>query len=194
VLFSLIRIIAGFFSAVICAIFLAVLAASSDWIQAILHPVMLLIKSTPVASFIIIVLLWSGSQNLASIISFLMVLPVIYTNTLQGILNTDKKLLQMAQVFKIPLSKKVRLIYLHDVMPYFLSGLTVSLGLAWKSGIAAEVIGLPNGSIGERLYQAKIFLSSAELISWTITIILLSFLFERTVLYFVQQFQERIEA
>ena len=194
IFYSFIRILVGFGSAVLLGICLAVLASTSEWIQTLLHLPMTIIKSTPVASFIIIVLLWFGSKWLSSIISFLMVLPVIYSNTLQGILQTDQKLLEMAQVFRIPLKRKVKAIYLYDVMPYFVSSLTISLGLAWKSGVAAEVIGLPSGSIGEKLYQAKIFLSSADLIAWTITIILISFLFERVVLKLVQNLQQKLES
>ena len=58
-----------------------------------------------------------------------------------------------------------------QVLPYFVAACRAGMGLAWKAGIAAEVIGLPTGSIGERLYQAKLFLSSADLFAWTAVIV-----------------------
>lgn len=191
---SLIRIFLGFLSAVLIGTILAVFAAWNSWVKTVLHPLMVLIKSTPVASFIILVLLWFGSSWLASIISFLMVLPVIFTNVLNGIESTDRKLLEMAQVFKLSFRKRVISIYLHSVMPFFLSALSIAAGMAWKSGIAAEVIGLPNMSIGEKLYQAKLFLNSADLIAWTIAIISFSYLFEKLILLLVKTLQRRLEA
>ncbi len=191
--FSFIRIVGGFLSAVTVGILLAAASGFSRLVRILLVPFINVIKTIPVASFIILVLIWSGSRNLSTIISFLMVLPIIYTNVLEGILQTDPKLLEMAKVFRISFIKRMRAIYVPGIMPYFASGSKVGLGLCWKSGIAAEVIGLPVGSIGERLYQAKIFLSTAELFSWTIVIVMISWLFERAFLGLIGLFEKRLE-
>ena len=145
---------------------------------------MLTIKSIPVASFIILALMWLRSAgNLAVFISFLMVLPVVYTNTRAGIRETDARLLEMAAVFRVPPAKRVRYLYVPAALPYFRSACTVGLGLCWKSGVAAEVIGITSGSIGEALYNAKIVFSTAELLAWTVVIVLLSLAFERLFLW-----------
>ena len=98
---------------------------------------------------------------------------------LEGIGHTDRQLLEMARVFRVPVSRQLRGIYLPAVLPYFRSAVSLGLGLCWKSGAAAEVIGLPNGSIGDALYRAKITLSTGELFAWTFVIILLSAGFEK---------------
>ncbi len=134
------------------------------------------IKAIPVASFIILVLIWVPSRNLSIVISFLMVLPVVYTNVLNGIASTDRKLLEMAQVFRVPLSRRIRYIYLSQLLPFLRTGFSLSLGLCWKAGIAAEVIGIPKGSIGEKLYEAKVYLQTADLFAWTLVIVLISVL------------------
>lgn len=176
---SAVRILGGFFAAMALSVGLA-WAASRIWLlETLLRPITAVIKATPVASFIILVLLWFSSRNLSVIISMLMVFPVIYTNTLEGIRRTDKKLLEMAKVFHMPLSRRLLYIYLPAVIPYFVSACSVSLGLCWKSGIAAEVIGTPAGSIGELLYSAKIFLQTAELLAWTVVIVVISVAFEK---------------
>jgi NitT/TauT family transport system permease protein len=182
ILYSLIRISIGFFLATIFGTILAILSARFKRVSELLAPMMLAIKSVPVVSFIILALIWFSSKNLAVLISFLMVLPIIYTNTLAGINNLDKDLYEMAKVFKIPPLRRIRYIEAPQIMPFFYSGCEIALGLCWKSGIAAEVIGIPKGSIGERLQQAKVYLDTPDLFAWTVVIVLLSFLFERLIL------------
>ena len=193
VLYSFSRIVTGFLLAAFAGIVLATLSAASSMLRALLAPFFSVVKSIPVASFIILVLIWTGSGSLSIIISFLMVLPIFYTNLLEGILRTDKGLLEMAKVFRVPFRKRVGAIYVPEVMPYFSSASKVGLGLCWKSGIAAEVIGLPTGSIGEQLYQAKIFLSTGELFGWTIVIVLISHLFERFFLSLLGRAEEGLK-
>ena len=185
--YSFVKIAGGFFLALLAGVLCAVLASVSGVIKALLNPILRLIKAVPVASFIILALFWlSSSKNLSILISFLMVLPVIYTNVLQGIQATERELLEMAMVFRIPMGKRIRYIYIPAVMPYFVSACSVGLGFCFKSGIAAEIIGLPDGSIGERLYDAKLYLLTEELFAWTVVIVLVSVLFEKAVMLLVK--------
>lgn len=183
---SFLKIAAGFLLAVVIGILLAMLSAAFSPVRELLQPLMRLVKAVPVASFIILALLFVSSRHLSVLISFLMVLPVIYTNILQGITSTKKELLQMAEVFSLPFHRKLRFIYVPSVLPYFVSAMSVGLGFCFKSGIAAEVIGLPKNSIGENLYQAKLYLLTDELFAWTAIIVLLSVLFEKLVMVFVR--------
>ena len=121
-----------------------------------------------------------------------MVLPIVYAATLQGIRQTDRQLLEMAKVFRLSLARQIRAIYLPGAFPYFSSACSAALGLAWKSGIAAEVIGLPEGSLGEALYQAKIFLVTDEMFAWTLTVILASMAFEKLVMLVLRRLAARI--
>lgn len=190
--FSLSRISLGFLLGAILGSFFALLSHKSQMIQELLQPLISVIKSTPVASFIILILIWMPSRNLSVVISFLMVLPIIYTAVLAGIAHTDRKLIEMAQVFRLSKGKKFRFIYLPEVYPYFYSAASVALGLAWKSGIAAEVIGNPRGSIGAGLYESKIYLVTDELFAWTIVTIVLSVLLEKIVLKMLNRTMDRL--
>mgnify|MGYP000930609388 CR=1 FL=1 len=190
--FSLLRIATGFFLAAGLGILLAMLSARFHQVKDILAPVVLAVKTIPVASFIILVLILFSSRSLAALISFLMVLPIIYTNVLAGIEAADRQL-EMAEVFLIPVGRRIRYIYLPQVIPFFRSGCMVALGLCWKSGIAAEVIGTPSGSIGEHLQQAKIYLDMPDLFAWTLVIVLVSLAFEKTVLALLSWTAKRLE-
>ena len=193
VLFSFSRITLGFLLACLCGILLAGLASRFFWAQVLIQPLMGVIKATPVASFIILVLIWLPSRHLSIFISLLMVTPIIYSNTLAGIGNMDQKLLAMADVFEVPFRRRLRYFHIPQVLPFFRSACAVSLGLCWKAGVAAEVIGLPQGSIGERLSQAKIYLETPELLAWTLVIILISMGFEKLFLCLLDTVSHRLE-
>ncbi len=192
-LYSFLRIVSGFLLAALSGVVMAVLASRFVRLRELFYPLIAVIKSIPVASFVILALVWISSRSLSVFCSFLMVLPIIYTNVLQGILGTDAKLLEMADVFRVRPLRRARYIYLSQVMPFFRSACSVSLGIAWKSGIAAEVIGMPKGSIGERLYQSKIYLETADLFAWTAVIITASLLFERLFLLGLDSLVRRLE-
>ncbi|MCF0142002.1 MAG: ABC transporter permease subunit [Parasporobacterium sp.] len=193
VLFSLSRIVLGFITGVVLASLLAVLASRVKVIETLLWPWMSVIKSVPVASFIILVLIWLGSSNLSVFIAFLMVLPIVYSNVLQGLKSTDIKLLEMASVFHMGFLKRLKYIHLPALKPHIISAISVAAGLAWKAGIAAEVIGIPDGSIGEKLYEAKVYLSSPDLFAWTVVIIVLSVICEKLLLLIIKLCYRRLE-
>ena len=176
--FSSGRILLGFGLGVAVSIVLAVAAQAWHTADVLLAPVQL-VKATPVASFIILALVWVRGASLSVLISFLMVLPVLYGAVRTGIQSADPQLLEMTKVFRLPLGRRLRAVWLPAVLPAFRQGCSVALGICWKSGVAAEVIGLPNGSIGDALYRAKITLSTGELFAWTFVIILLSAGFEK---------------
>ena len=148
-------------------------------------------KTVPIASFVILALIWTGSRNLSVFISFLVVYPMIHVNTKAGLLSTDPELLEMASVFHIPLIRRVWYLYRGALYPYLKSACRTALGMGFKSGIAAEVIGVPDGSIGEGLYLAKIYLSTAELFAWTFMIIVVSTLFEKLFLWILKKFARK---
>ena len=128
--FSLARIAGGFFLAAAAAAVLAALAAALDTVEVLLRPLILVVKTTPVASFIILALVWLPSRNLSVFISFLMVLPVVYTATLAGIRHTDPQLLEMARVFRLPPARRVRALYRPQPRADFVSACSTALGLA----------------------------------------------------------------
>lgn len=182
-LYSFLRIVLGFLAAAASGALLAVLAASRRRIRELLAPLMRTIRTVPVVSFIILALILFTSENLSVLISFLMGLPVMYEGVLTGMTHTDGKLREMADVFRIPPSRRMRYIDIPQVIPYFRSAAATACGLCWKAGTAAEVIGIPTGSIGEKLQQAKIYLETPDLFAWTLMIVALSLLTEKLFLF-----------
>ena len=174
IVFSALRILAGFLLAVVGGLVLGALGARWRWVRIFIESAMQLIRAMPVASFVILALLWVRSVNLSVVVSFTHVLPVVYAGVLAGIADTDTKLLEMAQVYRLPLSARLRYIWLPGIFPSFCESCIAAMGMCWKSGVSAEVIGLPDHSVGDALYRAKITLSTPDVFAWTLVIVLLS--------------------
>jgi len=187
------RILAGFALGGALAVVLAALARAFFPVRVLLGPLMSTVKATPVASFVILALIWIRSTNLSVFISFLMVLPITYANVLEGLDGADQKLLEMAKVFRVRIPGRVRAIYAPAAFPMLLTAVRVSLGMCWKAGIAAEVIAQPRNSIGAALQQAKLFFATPEMFAWTLATILLSALFERAAVKLITALRRRME-
>ena len=172
---------------------LAMLAARLPLMEALLRPLMVTVKSVPVASFIILALIWLSARRLSAFIAFLMVLPIAYGNLLSGLKSTPTQLLEMARLYHVSWGRRLLYIQLPHIKPHLLSALTLALGMSWKAGVAAEVIGIPTGSIGEQLYQSKVYFDLTSLYAWTVAIVLVSVLFEKAVLLAVRLLYGRLE-
>ena len=176
---SFLKIVSGFLLGLILGTALALTAARFSIIEDLLWPFMITIKSVPVASFIVLALMWLTSRELSTFISFLMVLPIIYTNILSGIKNSSREMDRMANVFRMPIGRRILYIWIPRIKPFMLSACSIALGLSWKSGVAAELIGIPSNSLGEMLYYSKIYFNTLDLFAWTVIIVLLSIGFEK---------------
>lgn len=185
--FTFYHIAAGFIAGLLIGIILAVAASKSGIIETLLWPWMATIRSVPVASFVVICLIWLSAQNLSVFISFLMVVPVIYQNTLTGLRRKDVQMSEMAKIFRLPWYRRIWYITLPCVAPYLISACQVTTGLAWKAGVAAEIIGTPNGSIGQKLYLAKIYLDTDDLLAWTVIIVFISVVSEKVFMFGIKK-------
>ena len=179
VLASLGRIALGLAWGILFGTLLAVLTCASPWADRLFSPAIRVVRAAPVASFILLVLLWTGRERVPAIIAALMVLPVVWENLSRGIQATSPKLLELARAYRFSRWKTVHLIYLPSLRPYILSALTTAGGLAWKSGVAAEVLCLPPHSLGNQIYYTKYYLEIPELFAWTAVTVTLSLLLER---------------
>lgn len=191
--FTFQRISLGFLLAFVMALALAAASAAFPPVEVLLRPYILAVQSVPVASFIVIALLWLSGEKLSTFISFLMVLPVLYANALQGLKNADPQLIEMARVFRVPLYRRIPGIYLPALAPSLRSGSRVALGMCWKSGVAAEVIAVTSHSIGGMLYDAKVYLEIADLFAWTVIIVAVSACFEKVFLFLLDRLFRALE-
>ena len=173
------RILSGFALGCLSGILLAVPAHAFRRVRELLYPAVAAVRAVPVASFIILSMLWLNARTLSVFIAFLIAFPPVYLGVLEGIGQADTRLLEMAAVFRVPLLRQIGGVYFPAALPAFRTAVSLSVGMCWKAGVAAEIIALPAGSLGERLYKAKVYFLTEDLFAWTLAVVLLSVLFER---------------
>ena len=190
VLLSLLRIIIGYALGVILGVLGAVASYHSKLFDALFSPILKLIKAVPVASFIILALVWFKSDNLPIFIAFLMVLPMIWSTMKSGLDNIDGKYLELAKVYKLDNIKTFFEIKLPFILPSLISTALTALGFAWKSGVAAEVICRPANSLGNMLQEAKIYIETAEVFAITAVVAILSIILEKIIKAVVRRYSK----
>lgn len=190
VLLSLLRIIIGFSLGVIVGVLGAVLANRFRIIDALFTPILRIITAVPVASFIILALVWFYSNTLPIFISFLMVLPMIWRTVQSGLASIDKRYLELASVYRLKPIKVFFQIKVPFILPSFISTALNALGFAWKSGIAAEVICRPNSSLGTMLQESKIYMETPAVFALTAVVAILSLLLETVIKRVLRRFTD----
>lgn len=191
ILTSLGRITLGFVAAAVVGTLTATAAARYRTVAFLSAPLISTVRAVPVVSFIILVLLWADAATLATVTSFLMVWPIMHSSIVEAVRARDTRLLEVVQVFAISRWRRIRAVDVPAALPFLASASRIGIGLAWKAGVAAEVIGVSQGSIGERLYQAKIFLESADLFAWTAVIVTVSIACEALALKGIEALRAR---
>lgn len=175
---SLTNTLSGFLYGVLAGTVLAVITALLKGADILLSPVNVISRATPVASFIILALVWIENTEVPSFIAFLMVTPIVWNALKTAILKVPSDLKEMARCYKITLVKRILHIYIPSVLPQYITALVTSMGLSWKAGIAAEVLCRSKGSIGNLIYESKLYLETVDLFAYTATVILLSLIIE----------------
>ena len=178
ILSTTVRSMVGFFLTLFVAALFAVLAGVLKPLYYLFEQLVLIAKAAPPISIVLLALIWLGSEISPVLVGFLVIFPIIYTNIVTGIGDVDRRLLQMAQVYKISGFRKVTGIYLPSIMPYVLAACSTALGLNLRVVIMAEVLSQPQISIGTSLHSERIFLNTAGVFAWTLTAIAIAAIFD----------------
>lgn len=176
---TLIRGMTGFFISLTTGLVIGIAAGLNKSFRNFIKPVISIIRSTPVISVILLALIWFNTNTVPVFVAFLMAFPIVCGSIIEGITTVDKNLIEMSNLYKIPLDKQVLKIYIPALTPFIISGASLSLGIIWKVVVAAEVLSQPKFGIGTSLNEAKAFLITEEMFAWTSLALLLSFASEK---------------
>ena len=184
------KILMGFLIGMLSGTVLSILSYKINLVKDFLSPFVSVIKSIPIVSFIIIALIWAGSSYVTVIVSAIISFPIFYKNLLEGLLVTDSKLLELAFVYQMKPAKKLKYIYIPSVSSHVKSAVSLAIGMAFRGGITAEVVGQPLRSIGNGLYLSKINLATSDMLAWTFAAVLCAFIIEKLISYLVKRVLE----
>lgn len=180
------RILGGLALAAVCGGVLAAVSSRSRSFARLVAPALSFVKATPVACVVVLLLIWLGSARVSIAAVFLMALPGMYFSLAEGLAQVDKPLEQM---FRMHGMRGWRLFCAHtwrEVLPFVLSCARAVIGMGWKAGVAAELIGMAVGTVGERIYQAKLLIETADLLAWTVLVVAASWACERVLVWLLQ--------
>ena len=176
---TLLRITLGLLLGIVLGMLTALLTNRLSLLHALLAPAVRVVRATPVASFIILVLLWVANGRVPVVISALVVLPVIWESTTAGLRSVDRDLLEFARAYRLTRWDTWRRIVIPSMLPQLAAAVCTAIGLAWKSGVAAEVLCLPKAAVGTQVYFSKLYLDTPALFAWTLVVVALSLTVER---------------
>ncbi|MBS4020840.1 MAG: ABC transporter permease [Dethiobacter sp.] len=172
------RGLAGFLLSLAVGLVVGLVIGLNKTANILLQPLIILCRSTPLMSIILITLIWLKTEHVPIFVSFLISFPIICGNVTEGIKNVDSKLVEMAFTYKVKKIRVLNEVYLPSLVPYLLAGISNAMGIGWKVVIAAEVLSHPRFGIGTRLQYEKINLETASVFAWTIVALIISFAFE----------------
>ncbi|MDR1806152.1 MAG: ABC transporter permease subunit [Clostridium sp.] len=181
------RIMAGCALGMGMGIFFGIVTGVSKGLNIFLRPLVAVVQATPVASLIILALVWLKKDSVPVFAAALMTAPGLLHNTRQGIEETPSALREMAALYRVKPAKQLRYLYLPQALPYVLSGCAGAVGFGWKAGVAAEVLSVPRMAIGTEIYHSKLYLDSPSLFAWTAAVIVLSVILEAAVKYAIRR-------
>lgn len=184
------RIILGFVFGVVIGLFMA-FVSSINITEKLFSPIKLIVRATPIASFIMLAWIWLERDMIPVFISALMVIPVVWGNVSTGIKNIGKEYKELAIVYKIGKIKQLKFIYLPGILPYFTTALCTCTGLVWKAGVAAEVLCQPKHSIGTNLFYAKTVLETLDVFAWTVVVIIISLTLELLIKFVLKKLEKK---
>lgn len=184
---TVLRSLESWGSAILTGTVLAILCRFSKTAAMMTEPLMSMIRATPVASFIILALVWLGSSRAPVLAGILMSLPIVFSGVTEGFRSADKDLKEMADMYSFGKKKTFLTVEAPSFLPGLAEACRTCIGLCFKATVAAEVIGVPKNAIGSMMYDAKKYMETDSLIAWTLTVVLISIVLEKILGYLIRK-------
>lgn len=175
------RVLLAFMIAVCAGVVVGLIIGFNRTTDILFKPVLSIIMTTPVISFILLALIWFKTEQIPIFATFLMTFPIITINVSEGIKGIDKNIIDMAYAYKVNKIRILREIYLPSIMSFLVAGISTAVGIGWKVTVTAEVLSQPQFGIGTQLDTAKMYIETSAVFAWTFVAIFLGFICEKII-------------
>lgn len=175
---SMLRVLIAFILSFLFALILGILSGIFLSVKYILMPIINFIRTIPTIPLILVAVIWFDNNTVPIFVSMLVIFPIIYDAVSNGITNVDKKLIEMSLSYNVSLKTQIINLYIPYIKPYILTAVSQSMGITWKSILAAEILALPSLGIGSRLYESHLYLDSVSLFAYCLIAVIFNGIFE----------------
>jgi NitT/TauT family transport system permease protein len=179
--YTIMRGLAGFIISLALALIIGIPTALNHTLYALINPLIVAIRSTPVISFILLALIWFGPDNVPVFIAMLTMFPLICSGVISGIRDVNPQFIEMSELYNITGSRLIREVYMPSTLPFLFNGISNAMGFGWRAVIIGEVLSQPLFGIGSEMQKAQAYLMVPDLIAWTMIAIVVASVFETIV-------------
>lgn len=175
---SLIRVFITFILSFLLAIIFGILSGIFSSIRYMLMPIINFIRTIPTIPLILVAIIWFDNNTVPIFVSMLVIFPIMYDAVVNGIINVDKNLIDMSLSYNVSLKTQIISLYIPSIKPYILTSISQSMGITWKSILAAEILALPSLGIGSKLYESHLYLDTVSLFAYCLIAVIFNGIFE----------------
>ncbi|MEI0747545.1 ABC transporter permease [Brachyspira pulli] len=175
---SLIRVFITFILSFLLAIIFGILSGIFSSIRYMLMPIINFIRTIPTIPLILVAIIWFDNNTVPIFVSMLVIFPIMYDAVVNGIINVDKNLIEMSLSYNVSLKNQIISLYIPSIKPYILTAVSQSMGITWKSILAAEILALPSLGIGSKLYESHLYLDTVSLFAYCLIAVIFNGIFE----------------
>lgn len=175
---SLIRVFITFILSFLLAIIFGILSGIFSYIRYMLMPIINFIRTIPTIPLILVAIIWFDNNTVPIFVSMLVIFPIMYDAVVNGIINVDKNLIEMSLSYNVSLKNQIISLYIPSIKPYILTAVSQSMGITWKSILAAEIFALPSLGIGSKLYESHLYLDTVSLFAYCLIAVIFNGIFE----------------
>lgn len=177
---TLFRVVLGTLSAFILSFIFAFLSYDFKWVGQALKPLVLVTKTIPNITYILLVLIWFSREMSVFFVTFLILFPVLYTQISTGLFGINPEHLELLKLYPETYFHRLTKVIIPLIKIPLFEGLKGALSLGFKVGVMAEILGQVQPGLGYLMHIARMNFETVDLFAYTTIMILVVIIIEKS--------------